>query len=415
MSKAYDLAKAVYQTHGVDTEAAFKRLDKIAVSLHCWQGDDVAGFENNISLDGGLAVTGNYPGRARTPDELRADIDKAMSLIPGTKRLNLHAIYAETNGKKVGRDKLEPKHFARWVDWAKANKVGLDFNPSFFSHPKMDNGLTLSSSDAGIRAFWVDHGIACRKIAESFGKTLHNTCITNFWVPDGFKDTPFDRLAPRKRLADSLDKIFAVKIDPRYDRDAVECKLFGIGAESCTVGSHEFYMGYAMKNKLLLCLDSGHFHPTEVISDKLSSTLLFVDEVLLHVSRGVRWDSDHVVTLTDELRAIGEEVIRHNFDKRVHIGLDYFDASINRIAAWTIGARNMYKSLLLALVEPAKELASVEKKGDFTGRLALLEEAKTLPFAAVWDEYCERCGVPVGSAWLDEVRCYEKNVLAKRG
>ena len=414
MASMFDAAKQVYADLGVDVEAAFKRLDQIAVSLHCWQGDDVTGFGNDAALDGGIQVTGNYPGRARTPGELRADIDMVLALVPGKKRLNLHSLYAETNGKKVDRNEILPEHFANWIDWAMERKVGLDFNPSFFSHPMLKNGLTLSSPEASVRKFWIEHGIACRKIAEVFGKKLRNTCITNFWVPDGFKDTPYDRLAPRERLADSLDRIFAVEINPKYNRDAVECKLFGIGAVSCTVGSHEFYMGYAMRNNKLLCLDAGHFHPTEVISDKLSSCLLFVDEVLLHVSRGVRWDSDHVVTMTDELKAIAEEVIRHNYDKRVHIGLDYFDGSINRIAAWTIGARNMSKALLMALVEPAAMLKKVEKAGDFTSRLALLEEVKTLPFAPIWNEYCERCNVPVGPAWLAEVKKYEAEVLSKR-
>ena len=413
MARMFQEASEVYRKFGVDVEAAFRRLDTIPVSLHCWQGDDVAGFENQAALDGGIAVTGNYPGRARNADELRSDIDLVLSLLPGKKRLNLHAIYAETDGK-VSRDEIAPEHFKRWIDWAKARKVGLDFNPSFFSHPMLKNGFTLSSPDRVVREFWIRHGIACRKIAEAFGREIGECCITNFWVPDGFKDTPFDRLAARERLADSLDRIFAVAIDPECDRDAVECKLFGIGAESCTVGSHEFYMGYAMKNRKLLCLDAGHFHPTEVISDKLSSCLMFLDEVLLHVSRGVRWDSDHVVTFSEELKAIAEEVIRHNYDKRVHIGLDYFDASINRIAAWTIGARNMYKALLMALVEPADMLREAEEFGDFTARLALMEEYKTLPFGAVWNEYCERAGVPVGPAWIEVVRNYEKDVLSKR-
>ena len=410
----FDSAKQLYLDLGVDVEAAFRRLDAIAVSLHCWQGDDVAGFENNESLDGGLAVTGNYPGRARNADELRADIEQALKLIPGKKRLNLHSIYAETGSSKVGRNELRPEHFSAWMDWAVEHDLGLDFNPSFFSHPMLKDGLTLSSPDAGVRQFWIEHGIACRAIAEAFGRRLNNTCITNFWVPDGFKDTPFDRLAPRERLAESLDKIFAVDCDPNYNRDAVECKLFGIGAESCTVGSHEFYMGYAMKNKKLLCLDAGHFHPTEVISDKITSVLMFVDEILLHVSRGVRWDSDHVVTMTEELRAIAEEIIRHDYDTRVHIGLDYFDASINRIAAWVIGARNMSKALLMALTEPAAMIREAENSGDKTARLALLEESKTLPFAAIWNEYCRRSGVPVGPAWIDEVKRYEKEVLARR-
>jgi len=410
----FDFAKQTYAANGVDVEKAFQRLDNIAVSLHCWQGDDVNGFENQNGLDGGLAVTGNYPGKARNPQELRQDLEKTFTLIPGKKRLNLHAIYAETNGKKVDRNNLDISHFANWVDWAKAQKIGLDFNPSYFSHAKAASGFTLSSADNGVRKFWIEHGIACRKIAEQFGKKLNNCCVTNFWVPDGYKDTPFDRLAPRKRLADSLDKIFAEKISEKYNKDAVECKLFGIGAESCTVGSHEFYMGYALKNGKLLCLDAGHFHPTEVISDKISSVLMYSDEVLLHVSRGVRWDSDHVVTLTDELRAIAEEIVRHDFDKKVHIGLDYFDASINRIAAWTIGARNMYKALLIALTEPAALIKNAEKAGDNTSRLALMEESRTLPFAAVWNEYCRRSNVPVGSAWLDEVKAYEKSVLSKR-
>ena len=414
MASMFDAAKKVYEDLGVDVEAAFKRLDQIPISLHCWQGDDVAGFENSSALDGGIAVTGNYPGRARNADELRADIEKVLSFLPGKKRLNLHAIYAESDGKPVKRNEIEPKHFARWADWAKEHDLGLDFNPSYFSHPMMKDGLTLSSPDAGVRRFWIEHGIACRAIAESFGKKLRNTCITNFWMPDGFKDTPFDRLSPRERLADSLDKIFAVPCNPRYNRDAVESKLFGIGAESCTVGSHEFYMGYAMKNGKLLCLDAGHFHPTEVISDKITSTLMFLDEILLHVSRGVRWDSDHVVTMTEELRAIAEEIIRHNYDKRVHIGLDYFDASINRVMAWTIGARNMYKALLTALTEPAATLRKAEKAGDKSSRLAWMEEARTLPFGAIWEEYCRRHNVP-GANWIDEAKAYEKEVLAKRG
>ena len=414
MASMFDAAKKVYGNLGVDVEAAFRRLDEIPVSIHCWQGDDVVGFENDCGLDGGIAVTGNYPGRARNADELRADIDKMLSLVPGRKRLNVHAIYAETNGKKVGRDQIAPEHFSRWIDWAKTRKVALDFNPSFFSHPMASSGFTLSSPDKAVRRFWIDHGIACRKIAEAFGRELGSCCITNFWVPDGFKDIPFDRLAPRERLRDSLDEIFAVKIDQSCNRDAVESKLFGIGAESCTVGSHEFYMGYALRNNKLLCLDAGHFHPTEVISDKLTSCLLFLDEVLLHVSRGVRWDSDHVIIMNEELRAIAEEVIRHHYDKRVHIGLDYFDASINRIMAWTIGARNMSKALLMALVEPASLIDEAEKRGDFSSRLALFEECKTLPFGAIWDEYCNRCGVPVGTAWIDVVKSYEKNVLSKR-
>ncbi len=414
MSNCFENAKKFYAGIGVDVEAAFARLNEIPVSMHCWQGDDVAGFENAGSLDGGLAVTGNYPGRARNAAELRADIAEVLKLIPGKKRLNIHAIYAETNGKKVDRNELDVSHFANWLDFAEEQNLGLDFNPTFFAHPLATEG-TLSSADDNVRKFWVEHGIACRKIAEAFGKRLNNTCVTNFWIPDGSKDTPYDRLAPRQRLKDSLDAMFAETIDRKYNIDAVECKLFGIGAESCTVGSHEFYMGYAVANNKALCLDAGHFHPTEVISDKISSALLFVEDVLLHVSRGVRWDSDHVVCWDNELQAIASEIIRHGFEKRVHIGLDYFDASINRLAAWSIGMRNTYKALLFALLEPAELLAEAEKKNDRSARLLLLEELKNLPFAPIWAEYCDRCGVPGGFEVLERIRKYENDVLSKRG
>lgn len=411
---AYKLAKEQYAELGVNTDQALKTLAGVAVSLHCWQGDDVGGFENpDGQLTGGIQATGNYPGKARTADELRADLDKALSLIPGTHRLNLHAIYAEPK-KRVERNELTAEHFANWIDWAKAKGMGLDFNGTFFSHPKSADGLTLSHPDAGVRKFWIEHAVACRHIGAAMGKALKNPCVTNIWLPDGFKDTPVDRKAPRLRLQSSLDKVFAEKLNPKHNLDAVECKLFGIGSESCVVGSHEFYLGYAVKNDVLLCLDAGHFHPTEVISDKISSCLCFVKELLLHVSRGVRWDSDHVVVLSDELRAIAEEIVRGGFLSRVHIGLDYFDASINRVAAWVIGTRCMVKALLLALVEPTAGLRACEDAGDFTGRLALLEETKTLPFGAVWDYYCLQQDVPVGQAWLNDVRKYEKSVLAKR-
>ena len=413
MSGCFDSAKEFYASIGVDVEAAINRLSEIPVSLHCWQGDDVSGFENAGSLDGGLAVTGNYPGRARNAEELRKDIAKVLTLIPGKKRLNLHAIYAETDGKKVERNELETKHFVNWLNFAKEQNIGLDFNPTCFAHPLAENG-TLTNADAGIRNFWIEHAIACRRIAADFGKELNNTCVTNIWIPDGSKDTPYDRLAPRKRLMDSLDAILAEKIDSKYNRDAVESKLFGIGAESCTYGSHEFYMGYAVSRGILLCLDAGHFHPTEVISDKISSTLLYLDEILLHVSRGVRWDSDHVVCWDGELQAIASEIIRHNYDKKVHIGLDYFDASINRLAAWCIGARNMYKALLFALLEPAKMLDDAEKSGDLASRLMLLEESKSMPFGAVWNEFCQRNQVPCGMVVMNEIKEYEKNVLSKR-
>lgn len=409
----YSEAEKIYKALGVDVDAAFRRVADIPVSIHCWQGDDVKGFENSGSLDGGIAVTGNYPGCARTPEELRNDIDKVLSLVPGAKRLNVHAIYAESDGGKIERNNITAANFKNWMAWSKANNVPLDFNPTFFAHPMAADGFTLSNADPAIRKYWVEHGIACRKIAAEFGKAQGSACITNFWAPDGFKDTPVDREAPRARLKQSLDEIFAVEVDEQYDRDALECKLFGIGAESCTIGSHEFYMSYAMKNNKMVCLDAGHFHPTEVISDKISSVLLFADELLLHVSRGVRWDSDHVVILNDELYAIAQEILRHNYDKRVHIGLDYFDASINRIGAWAVGARAMQKALLAAALEPTQLLKEVEAAGDNTSRLALLEDCKNLPFGAMWQAYCEYCKVP-GEGWIKQVKDYEKEVLSKR-
>ncbi|XHR27905.1 MAG: L-rhamnose isomerase [Chthoniobacteraceae bacterium] len=412
----YLAAQSAYAALGVDTDAALKRLAEIPISLHCWQGDDVGGSEHPDATltGGGIQTTGNYPGKARNLDELRADIDQASSLIPGTKRLNLHACYADLGGEKVERNAYETRHFQSWIDWAKTRNLGLDFNPTYFSHPLAADGFTLSHPDAGVRQFWIEHGIASRKIAADMGKQLGSKTVTNFWIPDGYKDIPADRVAPRKRLEASLDAIFAVPVDPSQNVDAVESKLFGIGSESYVVGSHEFYMGYAVKNQKLLCLDAGHFHPTETIADKISSVLQFVPEILLHVSRGVRWDSDHVVILDDATRAMMEEVVRGGFIDRTHIGLDFFDASINRIAAWVIGARSTLKALLLALLEPTASLRQAEAAGDFATRLALLEEAKTLPFAAVWDEFCARQNVPAGAAWLGEVKCYEQSVLAKR-
>ncbi len=412
---AYALARERYALLGVDTEPALAELARISISLHCWQGDDVAGFESpDTELGGGIAAIGNYPGKARTAAELRADLDKAYSLIPGTHRLNLHAIYAETGGKKVERNELQPEHFQGWLAWAQDKGHGIDFNPTCFSHPLAASGWTLASYDPAVRRFWIEHCIACRHIGEHFGRELGTPCVTNIWVPDGFKDTPVDRKTPRLLLKESLDTVLAARVDRRYNLDAVESKLFGLGSESYVAGSHEFYLGYAIANDVLLCLDGGHFHPTEVISDKLSSVLTYVDEVLLHVSRGVRWDSDHVVVLNDELQAIMQEIVRGGFLQRVHIGLDYFDASINRVAAWTIGTRNALRALLAALLEPIDALRALEVAGDYTGRLATLEELKGMPFGAVWDYHCLQQGAPVGLAFLDEIRAYEQQVLSER-
>jgi L-rhamnose isomerase len=414
IEKTFVLAKDRYAQHGVDVDRAMRQLARIPISLHCWQGDDVGGFEaGGGELGGGLAVTGNYPGKARTPDELRTDFEKALSVIPGRHRLNLHASYAETNGRKVDRNQLAPEHFSRWIDWARKNRLGMDFNPTFFSHPKAADGFTLSHRDKAIRQFWIEHGIACRHIGAAIGKGLGKPCITNVWIPDGYKDTPADRQGPRERLMASLDAIFKTAISPRLNLDSVEPKLFGIGSESYVVGSHEFYLGYAFTRKTLLTLDAGHYHPTESIADKITSVLQFLPEMLLHVSRGVRWDSDHVVTLTDDLQAIAREVVANGYLERVHLGLDYFDASINRIAAWIIGTRNLLRALLLALLEPPA-IRAAENAGDHTARLALQEEARTLPLGAVWDYYCETKDVPVGEAWLQEIRRYEKDVLLKR-
>jgi L-rhamnose isomerase len=413
--QAFRLAKERYAELGVDVDEAQRRLAEIAVSLHCWQGDDVGGFENEgAELGGGLAITGNYPGKARTPDELRADLEMALSLIPGPHRVNLHASYAETAGRRVERNQLEPAHFRAWIDWAKEKRLGLDFNPTFFAHPKAADGLTLTHRDEGVRRFWIEHGIVCRRIGAAMGRTLGAPCVTNVWIPDGSKDTPVDRKAPRQRLAQALDAIFAEPLDPRHNLDAIEGKLFGLGSESYVVGSHEFYLGYAINNRKLLCLDAGHFHPTEVISDKISAVLTWLDEILLHVSRGVRWDSDHVVILTDELFAIAQELVRGDYLRRVHLGLDFFDASINRVAAWVVGTRCLLKALLAALLEPIHVLRDLETANDFTGRLVWLEEFKTLPLGAVWDDYCVKQGVPPGWSWLDAVKAYERVVLGQR-
>ena len=409
---AYHLAKERYAALGVDVDDVLTRLEKVSISLHCWQGDDVTGFENpEGQLSGGIAATGNYPGKARNPDELRKDLDLVYKLLPGSHRLNLHAIYIESD-QKVERNAIEPRHFSSWVDWARAGGHGLDFNPTCFSHPLAADGFTLSHPDPAIRQFWIEHCIASRRIGNYFGRELGTPAVTNLWIPDGFKDTPADRSTPRRLLLDSLDQIMAEKLAHNYD--AVEPKLFGIGSESYVTGSMEFYTAYAVKNDILLTLDSGHFHPTESVADKISSLLLYLDRILLHVSRGVRWDSDHVVTYTDDLQAIMQEIVRADAQERVHIGLDYFDASINRIAAWTIGARNTLKALLTAFLEPQALLNQYEAGNNYSDRLALQEELKFMPACAVWDYYCQQKGVPVGMEFMQEIHDYEKRVLSLR-
>ena len=409
----YEYAKELYANLGVNTEDALRQLSRVKISMHCWQGDDVGGFENSGSLSGGIAATGNYPGKARNFEELTSDIDMAMKMIPGTHKVNLHAIYAVTD-HPVERDALQPEHFAAWVDFAKDRGLGLDFNPTLFSHPKAANSLTLSNPDESIRHFWVEHCKRCREITEYFGKELGQFSLDNIWIPDGYKDIPADRLGPRQRLKDSLDEIFSEKLDPRYICDSVESKVFGIGLESYTVGSHEFYMNYAAKNGVLCLLDNGHYHPTEVVSDKIPSMLLFSDKLALHVTRPVRWDSDHVVIFDDELKEIAKEIVRCSALDRVLIGLDYFDASINRVAAWVVGMRNMQKALLYALLTPHAALKKLQDSGDYTSLLAMQEELKTYPFADVWDHFCEMNNVPVRQNWLSGIRRYETDVLSKR-
>ena len=411
---SYELAREHYAELGVDVDEALASLAKVAISLHCWQGDDVGGFENpGGDLTGGIAATGNYPGKARDGDELRLDLDLVYSLLPGSHRLNLHAIYLETD-RKVERDAIEPRHFSRWKDWAKANDHGVDSNPTCFSHPKSVDGFTLAHRDAGIRQFWVEHCIASRKIGEYFGRELGTPAVTNIWIPDGYKDSPADRGTPRRLLLESLDLILAERLDPRHNLDAVEPKLFGIGSESYVVGSMEFYTAYALRKGILLTLDSGHFHPTETIADKISSLLLYLDQLLLHVSRGVRWDSDHVVTFNDDTQAIAHEIVASDALERVHIGLDYFDASINRLAAWTIGGRNTLRALLVALLEPREKLRQYEVEGDFSSRLALQEELKSMPFSSIWDYYCLKQNVPIGMAFMTKIKDYENTELSKR-
>ncbi|MDR0553247.1 MAG: L-rhamnose isomerase [Treponema sp.] len=415
---AYELAKAAYAKLGTDTDAAIQTAVDIPLSIQCWQGDDVTGFEGGEGISGGgILATGNYPGRARNGEELRGDAEFAFSLIPGKKRFNLHSFYAEPSGtgaQSVTRDQLEPEHFKNWMAWSKEKAIPLDFNPSFFSHPKADSGYTLASADPQIREFWIRHGKASRRIASALGANQGSPAVNNIWVPDGSKDLPADRMSPRLRLRDALDEILAVKTEPRSITDAVESKLFGIGSEAFVAGSHEFYLGYASVRQIRLCLDMGHFHPTETIADKISSALLFTPGLLIHFSRGLRWDSDHVALYSDDQRDVCREIIRQKALSRVDIALDYFDASINRIAAWVIGSRSLRKSLLEALLEPTALLIEAEKNGKNHERLALMEEFKTLPFSAVWDKLCLDAGVPVGVDWINPARDYEARVLSKR-
>ena len=412
---SYAEAKKVYEMWGVDTDAAIEKLKNVTVSVHCWQGDDVTGFDNKESLSGGIQATGNYPGKARCPEELMADIDKAFSLTPGKKKLNLHACYAIfEDGEEVGRDAIEPKHFKRWVEFAKERGMGIDFNPTFFSHPMVKNNLTLSSPDEEVRAYWVRHAIACIKISEYFANETGVPTVLNIWIPDGYKEIPADRLSPRARFKKSLDEILATPYDKTKVYVTLESKVFGIGLESYTVGSAEFCLSYSAKAGITPLMDNGHYHPTEVVSDKISSLLLFNEKIALHVTRCVRWDSDHVVILDDETREIAKEIVRNDALDRVFIALDYFDASINRVAAWVVGMRNMQKALLSALLLPNEKLAAYQNAADFTKMLALSEETKTLPFGEIWDEYCRVSVAPVGAAWLDEVDAYERDVLSKR-
>lgn len=411
---AYEQAKSVFEKYGVDTDKALDLLNQTPISMHCWQGDDVRGFESpETALSGGIQATGNHPGAAKTPDQLRADMEKAFSLIPGKKRVNLHAIYIDAD-EYVERDQIKPEHFSRWVEWAKKQDLGLDFNPTLFSHPKADDGLTQSHPDEEIRQFWIKHVKASRKISEYFGRELGTASFMNIWIPVGMKDQPVDRLSPRARLADSLDKALAEKISPEFHKDAVESKLFGIGAEAFTVGSNEFYLAYAATRGTALCLDAGHFHPTEVISDKISACSLYVNDLQLHVTRPVRWDSDHVVSFDDETQAIMREIVRNNLLDRVAIGLDFFDASINRVTAWVIGTRNTQKALLKALLEPVEQLKAAEASFDYTTRLGLIEETHSLPWAAVWNYHCLQNEVPVGFDWINDVKDYAATILETR-
>ena len=416
MEKAYKLAQECYAQLGVNTDRVLAELRNISLSLHCWQGDDVCGFENpDASLSGGgLQVTGNFPGKATTAEELRMDLKKAYSLIPGKHRLNLHAIYGEFEGKSVDRDEIRPEHFRTWIDWVSQEELKLDFNATCFSHPKANNGFTLSSKNRGVRDFWIEHVHRCREISSIIGKSQKNPCIHNLWIPDGSKDLTVEGWTYRSFLKESLDKIYEYEYPSTEMKDSLESKLFGIGSECFVAGSHEFYLGYALTKGKMICLDTGHFHPTESVADKISSVLLFFDEMLLHISRGVRWDSDHVVILNDEVRSIAKEIVRGKVLSRMHFGLDFFDASINRIGAWVIGARAVLKAFLLALLEPHQILKEAEETGDNFYRLATLEENKSMPFHAVWDYYCLKMAVPPADLWISEIKQYENDVTNKR-
>ena len=416
VEKAYASARDRYAERGVDAEKALARLQAISLSLHCWQGDDVGGFEKRAEglAGSGLQVTGGAPGKARDVDELRADMAQAFALIPGRHRINLHAMYGEFGGKAVDRDAMEPGHFRGWEEWARRLGLKIDFNATLFAHPKAASGYTLSSRENGIRKFWVDHVKCCRKIAASIGREQKTPCLHNLWIPDGSKDVPTDRWGARAALLKSLEEIFEIDYSPQQMKDSLESKLFGIGTESFVVGSHEFYLGYALTRKKIICLDLGHFHPTESVADKLSAILPFTGEILLHVSRGVRWDSDHVVLLNDEVRDLAAEIVRSQALERIHIALDYFDASFNRIGAWVLGARSMLKGLLIALLEPQDKLKELDAAPKTLARLSLLEELKAMPFGPVWDQYCLRQGVPPADEWLREVDAYERRVLSRR-
>ncbi len=415
IEKAYQLAKEQYAALGVNTDEVLKKMNEVAISLHCWQTDDVGGFETTDGeLSGGIQATGNYPGKATTIEQVRADLGKAMSLLPGKQRLNLHAIYGDFQGEKVDRDQIEVKHFQSWIDWCKEQGIGMDFNATCFSHERAADGFTLSSKNEENRKFWVEHVKRCRSISAEIGKQLGSPCVHNTWIPDGSKDVPIDRNGYRAILKKSLDEARAVQYPKEYMKDAVESKLFGIGLESMTVGSHDFYLGYAIKNNILICLDNGHFHPTEQVGDKISACLQFVDEVLLHVTRPVRWDSDHVVTLNEDIQLIASEVVRNNYLNRVNIGLDFFDASINRIGAYVVGTRAAQKAFLIAMLEPTSRLIDYEEAGKNFERLAFLEELKTKPFGAVWDYYCLQEGVPAGEDYIAEIQQYEKEILQNR-